>query len=158
MPRIWFALLALAAGISCQKPTPFFRGEKVLANCREVYLLGTVERVHASGYAVHFGPETQPILCPNYLWQGEFLETYEPVASLEFQGETWRVGDQVEVKLRVEGEILPLRARVADLTKSGKIKLLEVQGEAEALAAWQKTVGRNYLPLGAFKMQKSVSE
>lgn len=95
-----FFLLAFV--LSSKESTPYFVGEKVLAECRDVYLLGTIEKVRASGYAVHFGQETGPILCANYLWQAEFLETYEPVLQLDHQGTSWQIGDKVELTLLIE--------------------------------------------------------
>ncbi|GAB6067877.1 hypothetical protein JCM13664_11960 [Methylothermus subterraneus] len=157
---IWLAIpLALAflwltLGFSPKESTPYFLGEKVLAKCQDAYLLGTIEKVRTLGYAVHFGPETQPILCANYLWQAEFLESYQPVAQFQHGQTTWQIGDQVELAFLVEGKKRTLKAKISDLTSSGKVSLKYPEGEPLAVAYFQSHIGKNYVPLGAYWMRK----
>lgn len=149
-----FSLLLLIVLLTPKETSPYFVGEKVLANCHEVYLLGTVEKVRTSGYAVHFGPGAQPIPCANYLWQAEFLESYEPMLQLDYEGTRWQVGDQVELTFMIEGKKRAVRAKILDLTSNGKAWLRELDGEPLAVAYFQSHIGKNYLPLGAYSMHK----
>ncbi|MCX8048732.1 MAG: hypothetical protein N3A55_03600 [Methylohalobius sp.] len=148
------AFLLLTVLLAPKKAVPYFAGEKVLANCRDVYLLGTVEKVRTSGYGVHFGPEAQPILCANYLWRAEFLESYQPVLQVDHEGTSWQVGDWVELTFLVEGKKRLVRAKIADLTASGKARLSDLDGEPLAVAYFQSAIGKNYLSLGAYSMRK----